>query len=152
MGPLGNLQGGVRFFSLKLGLILNWNSKDYQLLPILADVITRVHQMVKSLPRGMIFPNRKHIDDLDNKFNSHISDKGIPGVIDTNTNIDIKCKETTKSLKFNDDNKLHDLSDLEDIVRTVNDDDDDYDDEYGDMPELRSREDDDNDEVEEDYT
>ena len=29
LGPSGNLQGGVRFFSLKSGLILNRNSKDF---------------------------------------------------------------------------------------------------------------------------
>ena len=29
LGPSGNLQGGVQFLSLKTGLILNWNSKDF---------------------------------------------------------------------------------------------------------------------------
>ena len=29
LGPSGNLQGGVQFFSLKSGLILNWNSNDF---------------------------------------------------------------------------------------------------------------------------
>ena len=69
LGPAGNLQGGVQFFSLKTGRILNWSSKDFRLLPIPADVIIRVHVMAKSLPRGIILLNRKHIDDLDNEFN-----------------------------------------------------------------------------------
>ena len=64
------------------------------------DAITCVHQIAKSLLSGLIFANRKHIDDeLDTEFNSVISDKEIPGVNDintnTNTNIDVKCKTTT---------------------------------------------------------
>ena len=55
LGPSGNLQGGVQCFSLKSRLILNQNSKDFRLLPIPADIITRVHVMAKSLPRGIIF-------------------------------------------------------------------------------------------------
>ena len=70
------------------------------------------------------------------KFNSHISDKGIQRVNDTNTNTDIKCKKTTKSDKSNDDDKLRNLPDLEDIIQTINDDDDD-DDEYNNMPGLQ---------------
>ena len=96
------------------------------------DGITHMHQMAKSLPSGLILPNCKHIDDvLDNEFNSIISDKGIPGVNDnnTNTNADIKYKTTTKSsVKFDDNNKLHELPDLENIMRTINDSDDDDDD------------------------
>ena len=142
----------MQLFRLKSGLILSRNSKDYQLLLIPADFIWRVRQMAKSSPRND-FSNRKHIDGLDNKFNSRISDKGIPGVNDTNTNTDIKYKEITKSVKFNDDNILRDFPDLEDIVRTVNDDDnDDDDDKYDDMPRLRQQEEDNNEEDEEDYT
>ena len=29
LGPARNLQGGVQFFSLKTGRILNWSSKDF---------------------------------------------------------------------------------------------------------------------------
>ena len=131
LGPAGNLQGGVRFFSLKTGRILNRSSKDFRLLPIPADVVTRVHAMAKSSPRGIIFSNQKHIDELDNEFNSNIKNKGITGVNDTNTNTDIKCA------KDSDNDKLRDLPDLEDIVRVVDDDDDDDDDdEYKDIPGL----------------
>ena len=93
------------------------------------DVVTRVHGMAKSSPRGIMFSNRKHIDDLDEKINSHISDKGIPGVNDTNTNTDIKCNKLTKSVKSDNNDELRDLPDLENIVRTVDDDDHDDDDE-----------------------
>ena len=101
-------------------------------MPIPEDIVTHVHVMAKSSPRGIIFSNQKRIDDLDNKFNSRINDKGITGVNDTNTNIDIKCA------KVSDDDKLRDLPDLEDIVRRVDDDDDDDDDdEYKNMPGLQ---------------
>ena len=149
LGPAGNLQGGVRFFSLKTGQILNRSSKDFLLLPIPADVVTRVHAMAKSSPRGIIFPNWKHIDELDNEFNSSIMNKGITGMNDTNTNTDIKCA------KDSDDDELRDLPNLEDIARVVDDDDDDDDDDediYKDMPWLREQDKDEDNEDEEDYT
>ena len=128
-------------------------------MPIPEDVVTRMHVMSKISPRGIIFSNQKHIDDLDDEFDSHISDKGIPGVNDTNTNTDIKCKKTTKSVKSNNDDKLLDLPDLEDIVRTADDDndnddddDDDDDDECSNMPGLQERGINDDKEDEEDYT
>ena len=92
------------------------------------------------------FSSWKHIDDLDNEFNSHISDKGIPGVNDTNTNTDIKCKKATHSEESNDDDKLRNLPNLEDVVQTVDDD------EYKDIPGLREQGIDDNEKDEEDYT
>lgn len=34
MEPMGNLQGGVQFFSLKSGLIHNYNKNNFRLLPM----------------------------------------------------------------------------------------------------------------------
>ena len=85
----------------------------------------------KEVAERNYFSNQKHIDELDNEFNSNIKNKGITGVNDTNTNTDIKCA------KGSDDDELRDLPDLEDIVRVVNDDDDDDDEDiYKDMPRL----------------
>ena len=55
LGPLRNLRGGAWFFSLKTGLILSRNSKDFQTLPISMDVITRVHKMARNSPTGIFF-------------------------------------------------------------------------------------------------
>jgi hypothetical protein len=43
LGPSGNLQGGVKIFSLDSGEILNRAKQDYNLLPMPADVIKRIY-------------------------------------------------------------------------------------------------------------
>jgi hypothetical protein len=42
LGPTGNLQGGVSFFSIHTGRILDRGKKDYQLLKMPQDVIRHV--------------------------------------------------------------------------------------------------------------
>ena len=56
MGPSGNLQGGVRFFSLDTGKLINQPKSDYTLLPMPADVIKRINRrMAKNSWADLIF-------------------------------------------------------------------------------------------------
>jgi hypothetical protein len=45
LGLTGNLQGGVSFFSIHTGRVLDRGKKDYQLLKMPQDVIRCVEQM-----------------------------------------------------------------------------------------------------------
>ena len=44
LGPSVNLQGGVQFLVSRWDLFLNWNSNDFQILPISGDDIMCVHK------------------------------------------------------------------------------------------------------------
>ena len=65
LGPTGNLQGGVRFFSLVSGKILQRVKKDYTLLKIPEDAIRRLLTMEKNSVDSLHFGDRNNID-LDN--------------------------------------------------------------------------------------
>jgi hypothetical protein len=58
VGPTGNLQGGVSFFSIHTGCILDRGKKDYQLLNIPQDVVQRVEEMARKLDLGLMFGDR----------------------------------------------------------------------------------------------
>jgi hypothetical protein len=58
LGPTGNLQGGVSFFSIHTGRILDRGKKDYQLLKMPQDVIRRVDQMARKSDLGLSFGDR----------------------------------------------------------------------------------------------
>ena len=64
LGPSGNIQGGVRFFSLDTGEIINRSKVDYTLLPMPADVIKRVNRMARKSRKGLLFTDR-HDDSFD---------------------------------------------------------------------------------------
>ena len=56
LGPLGKLQGGVKFFSLETGKLLNCLKGDYVFLLMPADVIKCINQMAwKSWSNGLVF-------------------------------------------------------------------------------------------------
>ena len=65
LGPTGNLQGGVRFFSLVSGKILQRAKKDYTLLKMPEDAIRRLLTMGNNSVAGLLFGDRHNID-LDN--------------------------------------------------------------------------------------
>ena len=49
LGPSGNLQGGVQFFSLNTGEIINRHKYDYTLLPMPEEVIKGVNGMARKI-------------------------------------------------------------------------------------------------------
>ena len=71
LGPSGNVQGGVRFFSLTTSKILIRNKHDYNLLKYPDDAIKRVHYIARKQRgvRGLVFGNRANVNDNDNDFN-----------------------------------------------------------------------------------
>ena len=70
LGPTGNAQGGVNFFSLYSGRVLNRRMVDYDFLPMPADAIVRVEKMARRSPSGLIFGNRNNILDPDDDDDS----------------------------------------------------------------------------------
>ena len=65
LGPSGNLQGGVRCFSLHRGKVLHRFMKDITLLKMPHDVLGRlkyINSKEKSI-KGLIFSDR-HNDDI----------------------------------------------------------------------------------------
>ena len=65
LGPTGNAQGGVNFFSLLSGRVLDRRIEDYDLLPMPADAIVRVEKMARRSPTGLLFADRNNIQDPD---------------------------------------------------------------------------------------
>jgi hypothetical protein len=55
LGPTGNLQGGVRFFNIHTGRILDRGKKDYQLLKMSQDAIRCVERMAPQSKLGLSF-------------------------------------------------------------------------------------------------
>jgi hypothetical protein len=84
LGPNGNLQGGVRFYSLITGKILNRSRNDYTPLKMPEDVIRRIKTLTKNSVKGLIFGDRNN----DNLESYSRSDVLITGVNDINKNID----------------------------------------------------------------
>eukprot|EP00536_Pseudo-nitzschia_multiseries_P010625 jgi/Psemu1/203784/e_gw1.332.17.1 len=58
LGPSGNLQGGVRLYSLLTGRYLDRAKADYNILPMPAEAITRVHRLSRRSRPGLIFGDR----------------------------------------------------------------------------------------------
>ena len=54
-GPNQNLQGGMRFFNLNSGRVIDRSRNDFTLLPMPDEVIARVNQMGKNNPEGLEF-------------------------------------------------------------------------------------------------
>jgi hypothetical protein len=76
LGPTGNLQGGVRFYSLVTGRILQRDRNSFTLLKMPEDAIRRMKTLSKKSAPGLQFGDRSNIDsDLN-------SDVDITGVID----------------------------------------------------------------------
>jgi hypothetical protein len=89
LGPTGNLQGGVSFFSIHTGRVLDRGKKDYQLLKMPQDVIHRVKQMARQSELGLTFGDRYNntITDIDaavedDAFTNDTNDEESTGVND----------------------------------------------------------------------
>jgi hypothetical protein len=63
LGPTGNLQGGVRFYSLVTGRILQRDRKSYTPLKMPEDAILRVNSLTKKSVPGLQFGDRNNIID-----------------------------------------------------------------------------------------
>ena len=66
LGPSGNLQGGLRFYSLTTGKILHRTKEDYDRMKIPLDAIRQIKYICKqqkSVP-GLTFSDRNNIDDV----------------------------------------------------------------------------------------
>lgn len=59
------MQGGVRFFSLNTGEIINRHKNDYTILPIPKEVINRVNRMAQKSRAGLHFADRHNNANLD---------------------------------------------------------------------------------------
>ena len=79
LGPTGNLQGGVRFYSLVTGKILQRARKDYTVLKMPEDAILQIATMGKKSVTGLNFGDRNNVE-LDNADD-------ITGVIDNDDQI-----------------------------------------------------------------
>jgi hypothetical protein len=60
LGPNGNLQGGIRFYSLVTGKILNRSRHDYTPLKMPEDAILRIKTITKNSVKGLIFGDRNN--------------------------------------------------------------------------------------------
>ena len=76
LGPSGNLQGGVRFFSLTSGEVIVRSRKDYDLLPMPNEAIDRVYHMGRRSRDGITFGDRNNTaldddddDEIDEDYN-----------------------------------------------------------------------------------
>ena len=70
--PTKNLQGGVNFFSLSSGEILDRKREDYVLLPMQAEAIKQVNRMGWKSRRGLEFSDRNNNVTLSDEENSVI--------------------------------------------------------------------------------
>ena len=58
LDPSGNLQGGVRFYSLLTGKILHRDMQSFDLLKMPQDSVRRLEYMERRSPVGLIFGDR----------------------------------------------------------------------------------------------
>ena len=76
LGPSGNLQGGVRFYSLLTGKILHRDKESFDILKMPHDSIKRLEYMSRSSPLGLIFGDRNNVtinDDIEADDNTGVS-------------------------------------------------------------------------------
>ena len=68
MGPNKNMQGGISFFSLTTGRIIDKSGTDFTPLPMPQDAIDRVAYMARNTPPGLTFTgyyNDRYASDSD---------------------------------------------------------------------------------------
>jgi hypothetical protein len=108
LGPTGNLQGGVRFFSLTTGRILQRDKNSYTPLKMPEDAIRRMNSITKKSVLGLVFGDRNNLNDNDD-------DAIITGVIDAEDNDDIEQQEHPYDIQIvreeNDDDTTAPLQD-----------------------------------------
>jgi hypothetical protein len=131
LGPSGNLQGGIKKFSLDSGEILNRAKQDYNLLPMPADVIKRVNRMARKSRSGLTFGDRHNADDPDDESDDDDSDY-TPDRVSTNIDVEINDAEDDIDM-VNDGNSDDDHDDIETpgvIPPETNEDDQNHDDDH----------------------
>ena len=120
LGPTGNAQGGVRFFSLSSGRVVDRRQNDYDLLPLPADAIVRVEKMARRSPIGLLFGNRNNIleEDSDDEQtdptyepSDHSDDDSSSSTSTTNDNSDTDSIITGVNNENDDDEDNDDDSD-----------------------------------------
>ena len=84
LGPSGNLQGGVRFFSLLTGKILHRDKENFTMMKMPADAIVRIQSLARRTETGLTFGDRNNITIMDSDSDS----VNAPGVNDGNNNDD----------------------------------------------------------------
>ena len=105
LGPSGNLQGGVRFFSLDTGRVINRKKEDYELIPMPADVIKRVNRMARKSRSGITFGDRTNNDD-ENEEDDPEDEEYNPTTVNTDVNVDPEVPDTVEE-GIDDDTESH---------------------------------------------
>ncbi|OEU17119.1 hypothetical protein FRACYDRAFT_237529 [Fragilariopsis cylindrus CCMP1102] len=114
LGPTGNLQGGIRCFSLVTGRILQRDKNSFTPLKMPEDAILRMKTMAKKSVSGLKFGDRNNVaTDLD-------SDAIITGVNDDDDDIDEHPYDIQIDREDNDDPPLQDPTPLDVHLETVN--------------------------------
>jgi hypothetical protein len=98
LGPNGNLQGGIRLFSLVTGKILNRSRKDYTILKMPEDAIRRINTMTKNSMKGLIFGDRN---------NNNLETFSRTDVLSTGVNETEKEKEDNNNTEPEDNDQEH---------------------------------------------
>ena len=117
LGPSGNLQGGVLFFSLDTGRVLNRAKTDYKLLPMPADVIKRVNQMARKSRMGLLYADR-HNMCVDVPMNTLETDpdSDLPVTTTVMVNVSSDDKSTDDDYDPNDDDDASSNSSIDDSI------------------------------------
>jgi hypothetical protein len=116
LGPNGNLQGGVRFYSLITGKILNRSCHDYTPLKMPEDVIRRIKTMTKNSVKGLIFGDRNN-NNLETYTHSDVLITGVNSINENNNNnVDdnINDQEHLYEIQLDEDNSNDDTPPLQD--------------------------------------
>jgi hypothetical protein len=128
LGPTGNLQGGIRFYSLCTGRILQRDKNSYTPLKMPEDAIRRMKTLTKKSVLGLTFGDRYGInDDVSN------NDTNITGVNDNEDDEDIDPQEHPYEIQIDHEEEddtpaLQDPTPLEVHLETVQQEEDDNDD------------------------
>ena len=104
LGPTGNLQGGIRFYSLVTGKILQRDKHSYTPLKMPEDVIRRIKSLTKTGIKGLQFGDRNNIIDNDLEDGTDIT--GVSNDNDDNIN-----EEHPYDIQIEDDDDTPPLQD-----------------------------------------
>jgi hypothetical protein len=119
LGPTGNLQGGIRCYSLVTGRILQRDKNSFTQLKMPEDAIKRMSTLTRKSVSGLHFGDRNNVTtDLD-------SDATITGVNDDNDDIDEHPYDIQIDDENNDDPPLQDPTPLAEHLEAVQTEDDD---------------------------
>ena len=105
LGPSGNLQGGVRFFSLNTGKIINRHKNDYTLLPMPEEVIKRVNRMARKTRAGLHFADRHNDPIIDTSDDDSTEEDYEPPDTQHDYDIEHESSESSSDKDDTDDNE-----------------------------------------------